>query len=125
MTQPIDRETASEMTKQLKALAEDATKGEWAVVDGHYPSFKELTGPSFSVSVVMFATDLTDADTDKREADLQYIAFANPERILALIAENERLQRIADDFQNRWNSERQINESQISGGRYPDGTPAW
>ncbi len=79
------------MTKQLKALAEAATKGEWAVVDGHYPSFKELTGPSFSVSVVMFATDLTDADTDQREADLQYIAFANPERILALIAENERL----------------------------------
>ena len=79
------------MTEQLKALAEAATKGEWAVVDGHYPSFKELTGPSFSVSVVMFATDLTDADTDQREADLQYIAAANPERILALIAENERL----------------------------------
>ncbi len=86
------------MTEQLKALAEAATKGEWAVVDGHYPSFKELTGPSFSVSVVMFATDLTDADTDQREADLQYIAFANPERILALIAENERLRGVLDEI---------------------------
>jgi len=45
--------------------------------------------------------------------------------IRALIAECERLQRIADDFQNRWKSERQINESQISGGMYPDGSRAW
>jgi len=73
-------------------------------------------------------TEQLKALAEAAKNDGRYVAYqdyATPERILALIAENERLQRIADDFQNRWNSERQINESQISGGRYPDGTPAW
>ncbi len=86
------------MTEQLKALAEAAQGWEWLC---------------------------DDPGCGCREAMEAFQKEATPERILALIAENERLQRIADDFQNRWNSERQINESQISGGRYPDGTPAW
>jgi hypothetical protein len=61
------------------------TPGPWKVVDGHYPSFKEVTGPSFKISVVMWATDLTEADYQKRNADLHLIAAA-PE--LKGVAEN-------------------------------------
>jgi hypothetical protein len=52
------------------------TPGPWKVVDGHYPSFKGVTGPSFKISVVMWATDLTEADYQKRNADLHLIAAA-------------------------------------------------
>jgi hypothetical protein len=52
------------------------TPGPWKVVDGHYPSFKSVTGPSFKISVVMWATDLTEADYQKRNADLHLIAAA-------------------------------------------------
>ena len=112
------------MTEQLKALAEAATPGPWTYFPK--PKYNE-----HHVSIPIDGSGMRRAlfddgcQTDRPEADAKFIAAANPERILALIAENERLQRIADDFQNRWNSERQINESQISGGRYPDGTPAW
>jgi hypothetical protein len=59
------------------------TPGPWKVVDGHYPSFKNVTGPSFTISVVMWATDLTEADYQKRNADLHLIAAA-PELLAAL-----------------------------------------
>lgn len=52
------------------------TPGPWAVVDGYYASFKEVTGPSFKVSAVMWATDLTEDDYQKRNADLHLIAAA-------------------------------------------------
>lgn len=52
------------------------TKGPWAVVDGHYPTFKEVVGPSFKLDVVMIATDLTEDDYQKRTADLQLISAA-------------------------------------------------
>ena len=59
------------------------TPGPWEVVDGHYPSFKGISGPSFKISVVMCATDLTEADYEKRSADLLLIAAA-PDLLEAL-----------------------------------------
>jgi hypothetical protein len=59
------------------------TPGPWEVVDGYYPSFKDVTGPSFKISVVMWATDLTEDDYQKRNADLHLIAAA-PELLEAL-----------------------------------------
>jgi hypothetical protein len=52
------------------------TPGPWVVVDGYYPSIKEISGPSFKVSAVMWATDLTETDYQKRNADLHLIAAA-------------------------------------------------
>ena len=52
------------------------TPGPWSVIDGHYPSFKEISGPSFKINVVMWATDLTEDDYRKRDADLHLIAAA-------------------------------------------------
>lgn len=59
------------------------TPGPWTVVDGVYPSFKEVSGPSFKVSAVMWATDLTEDDYSKRTSDLHLIAAA-PELLEAL-----------------------------------------
>jgi hypothetical protein len=59
------------------------TPGPWSVTDGHYPSFKQISGPSFKISVVMWATDLTEDDYRKRDADLHLIAAA-PELLEAL-----------------------------------------
>jgi hypothetical protein len=50
--------------------------GPWSVVQGYYPSFKDVIGPSFKISAVMWATDLTDDDYHKRIADLNLIAAA-------------------------------------------------
>ena len=44
---------------------------------------KEIAGPSFKISCVMWATDLTDADYVARNADLSLIAAA-PELLAAL-----------------------------------------
>tara|TARA_R110000868_G_scaffold29733_3_gene110536 strand:- start:138 stop:443 length:306 start_codon:yes stop_codon:yes gene_type:complete len=52
------------------------TPGPWSVVDGYYPGFKEITGPSFKLSVVMLAIDLTEDSYQKRTADLNLIAAA-------------------------------------------------
>ena len=59
------------------------TPGPWVVVDGHYSCFKEVSGLSFKISAVMWASDLTDADYDKRSADLNLIAAA-PDLLAAL-----------------------------------------
>ena len=52
------------------------TPGPWQVVDGHYPGFREIIGPSFTISIVMLATDLTIHDRWNREADAFLIAAA-------------------------------------------------
>jgi hypothetical protein len=49
------------------------TPGQIEIVGGSYPCFRNIRGLSFSVSVVMFATDLSLEDEMKREADLQRI----------------------------------------------------
>lgn len=60
------------------------TSGPWEVVDhDHYPSIRVLKGPSFRVSAVVSATDLTFEDFLQREADLQLMASA-PELLTAL-----------------------------------------
>ena len=52
------------------------TPGPWEIVDGHYPSMKEVKGPSFEVPIVMAATDLSFDDYLRRSADACLIAAA-------------------------------------------------
>jgi hypothetical protein len=52
------------------------TPGPWTVVQGHYPAIKEISGPSFGIKAVMWATDLSEDDYQKRDADLLLIAAA-------------------------------------------------
>jgi len=52
------------------------TPGPWLVTDSHYPSIKEISGASFNIKAVMWATDLTEDDYQKRYADLHLIAAA-------------------------------------------------
>lgn len=59
------------------------TPGPWVVVDGYYPSFREISGPSFKVSAVMWANDLTEDAYNRRMADLRLISAA-PELLEAL-----------------------------------------
>ena len=59
------------------------TPGPWEVIDGFYPSVKEIKGPSFTITAVMLATDLTQKDYKNRHADLHLIAAA-PDLLNAL-----------------------------------------
>lgn len=52
------------------------TPGPWQIVDGHYPCFREITGPSFKISVCISATDITFEDAMQRESDMALIAAA-------------------------------------------------
>lgn len=73
--------------------------GPCAVVDGHYPCIREITGYSFKISIVMSATDLTFEDALKREADAQLIAAAPDllEQLSSLLAMCERQEDFNDD----------------------------
>lgn len=67
---------------------EKFTKSHWKVAQGHYPSMKEISGPSFTINCVMWATDLTESDYIKRSADLALIAAApDMYRLLSFIAD--------------------------------------
>jgi len=61
------------------------TPGPWTVVQGNYPAIKEISGPSFGIKAVMWATDLNEDDYQKRDADLRLIAAA-PDLLSALNA---------------------------------------
>jgi hypothetical protein len=61
------------------------TPGPWTIAPHYYPSMKEIIGPSFKITAVMTATDLTDVDYQKRTADLRLIAAA-PDLLEALEA---------------------------------------
>lgn len=59
------------------------TPGPWTVVDGHYPGFLDINGPSFKISIITSASDLDFNDFLKRSADAHLIAAA-PELLEAL-----------------------------------------
>ena len=80
---------------EIEAAAKAATPGQWKVKDGYYPGFKELEGASFSLSVVVSATDLKLSDFMARTSDLEHIALCNPANVLALIARIKELEKDA------------------------------
>ena len=59
------------------------TPGPWKIVGTIYTSIKEISGPSFKVSAVLWATDLNEKDFQKRMADMCLIAAA-PDLLEAL-----------------------------------------
>jgi len=59
------------------------TTGPWEIVGTSYPSIKQISGPSFKVTAVLWATDLDEKDYQKRMADMRLIAAA-PELLAAL-----------------------------------------
>jgi hypothetical protein len=59
------------------------TPGPWKIVGTIYPSIKEISGPSFMVSAVLWGTGLNEKDFQKRMADMRLIAAA-PELLEAL-----------------------------------------
>ena len=77
-------------TEELRSLAEKATPGPWMVQDGC--SWRRI-GTHFHDGDVVCPTNQRDGHPDltARRADLDYIAAANPARIIALIATNAAL----------------------------------
>lgn len=75
---------------RLKALAEAATKGQWQAYDTHGKRFIEAIG----------SEDHVVCATPKKQwlKDSEFIAAANPQAVLALLAENDALRlRVADE----------------------------
>jgi hypothetical protein len=52
------------------------TQGPWEIVNGYYPGFQEIKGPSFKISVVLSASDLDFSDFQRRTSDMRLIAAA-------------------------------------------------
>jgi hypothetical protein len=52
------------------------TPGPWSVVNGHYPGFLEIKGPSFRLAIVTSATDIDINSHMQRIADARLIAAA-------------------------------------------------
>lgn len=73
------------------------TPGPWSVVDGYYPGFIGIQGPSFEVSVVVSAPDIDIKDYMARTADARLIAAA-PDLLEALIAVVRVADRATDEF---------------------------
>ena len=72
------------------------TPGPWAVVEGDSPGIKEISGPSFTILAVMWASDLNEDDFRKRYADLSLIASA-PDMFEALEYLVTRLENLEDE----------------------------
>lgn len=47
-----------------------------ALVDGHYPAFKDITGLAFDISIVMQATDITHEQAMLREEQAERLVRA-------------------------------------------------
>ena len=72
------------------------TPGPWAVVEGDSPGIKEISGPSFTILAVMWASDLNEDDFRKRYADLSLIASA-PDMFEAMEYLATRLENLEDE----------------------------
>jgi hypothetical protein len=59
------------------------TPGPWKIVPTIYTSIKEISGPSFMVSAVLWGTGLNEKDFQKRMADMCLISAA-PDLLEAL-----------------------------------------
>jgi len=79
-------------------MSTEHTQGPWAVTQSHYPSITEISGPSFGIKAVLWATDLTEEDYQKRLADLRLIAAA-PDLLEALLRV---LRDVASDGLDGW-----------------------
>lgn len=78
---------------KLKALAEAATQGRW-VFDGG--TVNDWHDGEYSMEWMPNGEDCEDGTNANWKADAKYIAAANPETLLALLAENEALRKDAE-----------------------------
>jgi Ead/Ea22-like protein len=86
-----------ELIERLRKLAENATHGTWFSGESFYASIQEVYGASFKIKAVCHAYDLTEQQTNKRYADIAYIAAANPTAILSMLDAIEALQAKLND----------------------------
>ena len=89
---------------ELKRLADVATPGPWMVEVSHYPESGDMvvtTDPN-GWELLEMREDCPD-----HEANASFIAAANPQAILALIAENEALRKDAERY--RWIRDNAVN----------------
>lgn len=86
MTTDLVPTCTDDLLAEIEAAAMAATPCQWSVEPGHYPSFIEIKGPSFPVSIVTSATNLDFSDYLKRTADADHMARCNPDNIRALLA---------------------------------------
>src|SRR5262245_39757540 len=95
---PAHSREACEMTtpiSELKQLALAATQGEWKV--GGYVEAMGQAIYSEHAHICYVLTPLPEGNVT-REANAAYIAAANPQTILALIEENERLRKASAEW---------------------------
>ena len=87
-----------EKIEELKRLAEKATQGEWRQCGGMTPAYRAITSPSgyivFGMADSTVHTEhgnaINSPNFDEQDANARYIAAANPQTILSLIALAER-----------------------------------
>lgn len=84
--------------EELKRLAEKATQGEWRQCGGMTPAYRAITSPSgyvvFGMADSTVHTEhgnaINSPNFDEQDANARYIAAANPQTILSLLALAER-----------------------------------
>lgn len=78
--------------RELRALAQKATPGEWRVVSGNWEFHERLVTRNNRLVVT--------AGGDDGDPNLAYIAAASPTRVLALLAELDRLREALADIRD-------------------------
>lgn len=82
-----------ETIQHLREVAQNATQGKWEAVEdttgGHFHVRCRYSPSQLDYGYIIWITP----GSRNRQADLEYVAAANPQTILELLDENERLKK--------------------------------